>query len=184
MFDFKLFKKALGDYSQTLRTVRSQIDAVETEIENCLFAPVAKEDAKKVFRAWISTEAAEWRRLLIDRLASVQKNAELMANPDKLASDMKLSNLLMMGAHSGALYQGHVDAKYLQRSMIGMFEEPMWKAIESALDGLTWQPGAMTIEDRAEKLKTLREQLSKLRAQEAQLVKDAEDVGIDASGVE
>jgi hypothetical protein len=173
MFDFKLFKKALGDYSQTLRTVRSQIDAVETEIENCLFA-----------RAWISTEAAEWRRLLIDRLASVQKNAELMANPDKLASDMKLSNLLMMGAHSGALYQGHVDAKYLQRSMIGMFEEPMWKAIESALDGLTWQPGAMTIEDRAEKLKTLREQLSKLRAQEAQLVKDAEDVGIDASGVE
>lgn len=184
MFNFKVFKDALTKYSSTLKGVRDEIDETELEIENILFAPLAKEDVKTAFRTWISAEAAQWRELLVTRLASVQSRADVLGDPNKLRESMNLSGLLMLGAHSGAIYQGQLDAKFLQRSLIGMFEEPMWKAIESALEGLKWDPNAISIKDRAEKLEALNKKLADLKSQEAQLVKDAEDVGIDPSGVE
>lgn len=60
----------------------------------------------------------------------------------------------------------------------------VWKAIESALDGMKWEPNAISIKERNEKLEVLNKKLAELKSQEDQLVKDAEDVGIDASGVE
>ena len=91
---------------------------------------------------------------------------------------------MLLGAGSSPVAQSFFEPKLLQRSLIGLFEDPISKAIEKALDGLEWKPGAIRIEERQERLKALNAKLAELKATEAELVNEAREVGIDPSGVE
>jgi hypothetical protein len=179
---FDAFKSTLTKYSDTLKGVRSEIDRIEVEIENVMFAPIAKEDVQSAFRSWVSREGIEWRRLLGDRLASLQEQPIVLNDPDRLAKSMHDHGFLMLGAKPGA-GQVFFEPRLLQRSLIGMFEEPISKAIESALDGLEWKPGAIKLKDRQEQLQTLNQKLAELKTKEAELVSQAREVGIDPSGI-
>lgn len=179
---FDAFKSTLSKYSNTLKSVREQIDRIEIEIEDVHFAPIAKEDVQAAFRGWVMREGIEWRRLLGDRLAALRDQPITLNDPDRLAKSMHEHGLLLLGAPP--VGQAFFEPRLLQRSLIGMFEEPISKAIDSALDGLEWAPGAINLKDRQAKLKTLNEKLAELKATEAELVKQAMEVGIDPSGIE
>lgn len=179
---FDAFKSTLSKYSSTLKGVREEIDRIELEIEDVHFAPIAKEDVQSAFRSWFMREGIEWRRLLSDRLAALRDQPITLNDPDRLAKSMHEHGLLLLGAPSGP-GQAFFEPKLLQRSLIGMFEEPISKAIDAALDGLEWQPGAINLKDRQAKLKVLNERLAELKAKEAELVSQAREVGIDPSGV-
>ena len=179
---FDAFKSSLSKYSSTLKGVREEIDRIELEIEDVHFAPIAKEDVQSAFRSWVITEGIEWRRLLGDRLAALRDQPIAMNDPDRLAKSMHEHGLLLLGAPP--VGQAFFEPRLLQRSLIGMFEEPISKAIDAALDGLEWAPGAINLKDRQAKLKTLNEKLAELKATEAELVKQAMEVGIDPSGIE
>lgn len=180
---FDAFKSTLSKYSSTLKGVREEIDRIELEIEDVMFAPIAKEDVQSAFRSWVMGESIEWRRLLGDRLAKLQDQPLILNDPDRLAKSMHDHGLLLLGASPGP-GQTFFEPKLLQRSLIGMFEEPISKAIEASLDGLEWKPGAINLKDRQAKLQTLNEKLAELKANEAELVRQAREVGIDPSGVE
>lgn len=180
---FDAFKSALSKYSSTLMEVRKQIDRIELEIDDVMFAPLAKEDVKSAFRSWVMREGIEWRRLLGDRLSPLRDQPIVLNDPDRLAKSMHDHGLLLLGAMPGP-GQVFFEPRLLQRSLIGMFEEPISKAIDAALDGLEWQPGAINFEDRQAKLKALNAKLAELKATEAELVKQGMDVGIDPSGIE
>ncbi|WP_310567386.1 hypothetical protein [Hydrogenophaga sp.] len=180
---FDAFKSTLSKYSSTLKGVREQIDRIEIEIEDIHFAPIAKEDVQSAFRSWVMSEGIEWRRLLGDRLSALRDQPIAMNDPERLAKSMHDHGLLLLGAMPGP-GQVFFEPRLLQRSLIGMFEEPISKAIDAALDGLEWAPGAINLKDRQAKLKTLNEKLAELKATEAELVKQAMEVGIDPSGIE
>lgn len=180
---FDAFKNTLSKYSNTLKEVRAEIDRIEVEIEEVVFAPIAKEDVKSAFRAWVMTEGIEWRRLLGDRLAKQINDPHSLNDPDKLAKSMHDHGLLLLGAGLGP-GQVFFEPRLLQRSLIGMFEETIGKAIETALDGLEWPPGAIKLKDRQERLQALNSKLAELKATEADLVSQAQEVGIDPSGVQ
>lgn len=180
---FDAFKSTLSKYSSTLKSVREQIDRIEIEIEDVHFAPIAKEDVQAAFRGWVMREGIEWRRLLGDRLAALRDQPITLNDPDRLEKSMHEHGLLLLGAPRGP-GQVFFEPRLLQRSLIGMFEEPISKAIDSALDGLEWAPGAINLKDRQAKLQALNEKLAELKATEAELVKQAMEVGIDPSGIE
>ena len=181
---FDAFKNTLSKYSSTLKGVRDEIDRIEVEIEDVVFAPIAKEDVQSAFRSWINSEGAEWRSLLGDRLKSLQDQPLILNDPDRLAKSMHDHGLLLLGAGPSPVAQAFFEPRLLQRTLIGMFEEPISKAIDAALDGLEWKPGALKLKDRQERLQALNQKLAELKATEADLVKQAKDVGIDPSGVE
>lgn len=179
---FDAFKSTLSKYSSTLKGLREEIDRIELEIEDVHFAPIAKEDVQSAFRSWVTSEGTEWRRLLGDRLAALRDQPIAVNDPDRLAKSMHEHGLLLLGAAPGP-GQVFFEPKLLQRSLIGMFEEPIIKAIDAALDGLEWKPGAIKIKDRQEQLQTLNQKLAELKAKEAELVSQAREVGIDPSGI-
>lgn len=185
MFDLKIFKSALSDYSKTLKKVRDEIEQTERAIEDCMFAPLSKKDAKAAFRTWIGSEATEYRRLLSERLSfAPSAGAKLSKNEKAFGDNLRRSNLLSLGMPQSIVYQGHIDAGVLQRSLIGLFEEPICKAIDAALETLPWDPAAIDHSDRETTLTGLRKKLEALKEQEEKLVHEAEEVGIDPSRVQ
>lgn len=184
MFDLKIFRSTLSDYTKALKKLRSEIELTERAIEDVVFAPVSKTEAKAAIRAWLSTQAGDYRKLMAQHLAFAPKDVEAASNPEKLANNLRMGNLLMLGASRTDMIQGRVEAPPVQQAMCGLFEDAIWKAMDSALESLPWEPNGLSAADRESRLANLRLKLSGLNEEEARMVAEAEKLGISVAAVE
>jgi hypothetical protein len=183
MFDLKIFRTSLSDYAKTLSKLRLEIETTERAIEDVMFAPVSKDEAKAALRSWLRAQAGDYRKLLADYLSFAPKDPEAAISPEKLAENFRTKGILTLGASRMDVLQGRVESTPLQRAMCGLFEDAIWKAMEEALDSLPWEPNGLGAAERATKLATLRAKLAKLNDQENSMLRDVEELGIDVSAV-
>jgi hypothetical protein len=184
MFDLNSVRSALGSYSSNLKRLRNEIEVLERKIEDVMFAPVSKTDARAALHAFVDAQQADFKSALVESVKDFSSNSRLSSDPAILAERMRLQPLPNMGLLSIQHRHGNVDAASLQRSLCGLFGDAMKQSLSEALDAVPWPQGAMLESERKKRLAELQAEMVKLKAEEKRLVEAAEDLNLNVEGIE
>jgi len=184
VFDFSSVKKALTAYTGSLKKVRDDIEALERKIEDVMFAPVSKNEARSALHAFVDAQQTDFKSALVASFQELQTNSQLSTDKALLFERMRRQPLPNLGSLSLIHQQGSIDAGSLQRSLCGLFGDAMKKALSEALDSCPWPPGAILETERKQRLTELQAEMDRLKNEERELVAAAESLQIDVGAVQ
>lgn len=178
-FDFKTIKTWLSDYAGQLKKIRSDIERLEVEREDVLFAPTVQADVRAALVEWIERQRDTYQTELRKNLASLAGNRQLIEDSG-MVSKFMLANPFMRPAPTVGGY-GNGDNDY---ALAGLFGDVLIKSIDATLNQIEWPKDGLSAADRARRLDELDKKLKALRAEEQAFVSAATDTGINVTAVE
>ena len=184
MFDLDSIKSAFGSYSSNLKKLRDDIEALERKIEDVMFAPVSKNDARAALHAFVDAQQSEFKTALLESVSDFPTNSRLSSDQANLSERMRRQPLPNVGLISMDHRHGKLDACSLQRTLCGLFGDAMKKSLSEALDAVDWPKGSILQADRQKRLSDLQAEMQRLKEEEERLVKAAEDMNLNVEGVE
>lgn len=178
-FDFKTIKTWLNDYAGQLKKIRVDIEALEVEREDVLFAPPVQGDVRAALVRWVEGQRDAYQATLTQNLTSLAGQRNVIEAPDMLAKAMFQHPFMRVADTTSAFARGDND-----RVICGLFGDLMLKSIDSTLNQIEWPKEGLSATDRARRLEELDKKLKALRAEEQAFVSAATDTGIDVTAVE
>lgn len=178
MFDFRSIKNMLGNYADELKKLRAQIEALEIEREDVMFAPPVLSDVRAAMVGWIESMRGSYQATLKMSLASLAAQRDVVEGPGLFAKVMLQTPLMHPSTISGRPTNGEND-----RALCGLFGDVLIKSIDATLNQLDWPQGGLSTVDRNRRLEELDKKLEALRADEQGLVSAAGDVGLNVEAV-
>lgn len=147
MFDFKSIKKMLGNYAGELKKLRADIEVLEREREDVLFAPPAQPDVRAAMAAWVESHRSAYQGKLQKELL------ELAGSRHKLEQNaMVAKTTAVYRPASGEQFLGGLD-----RVMCGIFGDVLIKSIDDTLSRLDWPKESLSAAERTRRLAGLDE---------------------------
>jgi uncharacterized protein len=170
MIDFSLFSRSIKSFATDLQKLRRDIELLEREREDVLFAPANRADVKAALGAWIQRRQAAYRDRFAIVVARLQNDAQMSTDPHAVDRHMQTTPLLSTA--------GHVAAVDLDTAMAGMCAEQMQAALQEALNG-KWPEGeGLPNAEREAAVAKIDAKLQKLRKQHDDLVAEAAKHGL------
>ncbi|CAG9932432.1 hypothetical protein [Candidatus Nitrotoga arctica] len=171
-FDFQFFAKSLKGFAAELSQVRNNIEKLEREREDILYAPACRSDVTAGMTAW-----AERRR--VEYAGRLEKILRALINVPGTASDPAQVDVRLRtaGLSGDGIQLHHID---IDLAMAGLFGNLLKESLQKTIDALPWPANAgLPMSQRGNEVANIDAQLIKLRATEAKLVDDAKSAGIN-----
>lgn len=179
MFDFGTMKKMLGSYAGELKKLRTQIETLEIQREDILFAPTVPADVRDAMVGWIESTRSTYQATLKKSLTILASERNAVEDPALFARTMLQTPLMRPSNSNGGHSNGEND-----RVLCGLFGDLLIKSIDATLSQLEWSKDGLSTADRKRRLVELDKKLEALRADEKSLVSAASDVGVNVEAVE
>lgn len=179
MFDFISIKKMLGSYAGELKKLRAEIEALEIEREDVLFAPPAQSDVRAAIVGWIESTRNTYQATLKNILTNVAAKRNLIEDPDLFSKWVQATPFVPTENNNGGYDNGKTD-----RAICGIFGDVLIKSIDATLNQMEWSKDCLTSAERTKRLAVLDKKLEALRADEKNFVSAANDVGVNVESVE
>lgn len=173
MFDFSSIKKMLGSYAGELKKLRADIEALEIEREDVLFAPLAQSDVRVAVVGWIESTRNTYQASLKKSLTSVATQRNVIEDPDLFSKWTQGTPFVSSGNN------GETD-----RAICGIFGDVLIKSIDATLNQMEWSKDCLPSAERTKRLAVLDKKLQALRTDEKSFVSAANDVGVNVESVE
>jgi hypothetical protein len=169
------FKKSVASLAADVQKVRDAIEKLQQQREEVATAPATREDVKAMVEQWITGKAALYLKKLRFNMD------EFIANPRQaLADPVQIENRMSLFGKSRQLgeYAMYPGPELQDEAMSLLFGPHLVKAMHVAIDAMEWPPNALPLAGRAERLAELDEKISKLSAEEAEVVAEARNAGV------
>lgn len=194
MFDFDKFTQAVrgavASYSKTLASVREDIDRAEGELEDAMYAPLAKSDVRALMIKWIEGHRATHQAQMVEHFAAIAPNWRLGKDAGVFEDHMRTRPLfqqsrLDLAPTAGAMVAQSTDsavlsARRVEMMLCGVFGEHLLKVVDAALEATPWPAGALTSSERDRRVTVAKAKLTQLRKAEADLLRAAKEAGLTA----
>lgn len=178
-FDFKSIKSWLSDYAGQLKKIRADIEALEVQRENVLFAPPVQADVRASLVSWVEGQRGTYQDALKKNLTGLASNRHVIETPEMVSKFMLATPFMRPAGTMGGFNNGDNDW-----AICGLFGDVLIKSIEATLSELEWPKDGMSAADRTRRLAELDKKLEALRAEERSFVAAAADTGINVEAVE
>lgn len=178
-FDFKSIKSWLSDYAGQLKKIRTDIDELELQRENVLFAPPVQADVRAALVSWVEGQRGTYQDALKKNLTGLVSNRHTIENPERFSKFMLHMPFMRPASTVGGLNNGDND-----RAICGLFGDVLIKSIDATLSQIEWPKDGMGAVDRTRRLAELDKKLEALRAEERSFVAAASDTGINVEAIE
>ena len=179
MFDFGTIKKMLGSYAGELKKLRAQIEALEIQREDILFAPPVLADVRAAMVGWIESTRSTYQATLKQSLTTLASQRNTVEDPALFARMMLQTPFMRPSNNNGGYNNGEND-----RALCGLFGDLLIKSIDATLSQLEWPKDGLSTAERTRCLAEMDKKLEALRADEKGLVSAASDVGVNVEAVE
>jgi hypothetical protein len=178
MFDFLGIKKTLADVGSMARKLRQQIETLQRQREDIASAPCAREDIKQMVDVWVGKKAADYSNRLSFKLQQIIPNLEML-NVGVFDND----RFALHG--STAPQPGDLGMQFgpdlVDSALCAFFEQALVTSLHRMIDAMEWPSGALPMRGRDKKISDLDVQIEKLIQEEAALVREAQEAGIQIS---
>lgn len=171
MFDFGLIKKALAGYGDSLKKLRREIEAIQKEREDVLFAPTTRADARAAMVAWIESQAKIYRGSITQGLNELAMNRHAIEDPTRF--NEAISRLPLVHKRAYGPVDGPIDL-----FVCALLGDVLIKAFDEVLEKMPQPADALSHEDRKRRLEQIDAKLADLRATEQKMVTAAADAGM------
>lgn len=179
MFDFSSIKKMLGSYAGELKKLRADIEALEIEREDVLFAPTAQSDVRTAMVGWIESTRDTYQATLKQNLTKVAVQRNLIEDPELFSKWVQATPFVRTENNNGGYSSGETD-----KAICGLLGDVLIKSIDTTLNQMEWSKDSLTTAERTKRLAALDKKLEALRADEKSFVSAANDVGVNVESVE
>lgn len=171
-FDFQFFAKSLKGFAAELSQVRNNIETLEREREDILYAPACRSDVIAGMTAWAERRRVEYAGHLEKILRTFINVPGAVSDPAQVDAQLRTTGLSgdQIGLH-------HIE---VDLAMAGLFGNLLKDSLQKTIDALPWPANAgLPMSQRDGEVAKIDAQLIKLRATEAKLVNDAKSAGIN-----
>lgn len=178
-FDFKTIRSWLSDYAGQLKKLRADIEKLEIEREDVLFAPLVQADVRAALVKWVADQGGMYQDTLKKNLSSLVSNRQTIEDASLFSQFMHYTPIMRTGNGSNGLSNNEND-----RALAGLFGDTLIKSIDATLSQMEWPKEGMSGADRTRKLAELDKKLEALRAEEKSFVAAAADTGMNVEAIE
>ena len=171
MFDFGIIKKALAGYGDNLKKLRREIEVLQQEREDVMFAPPTCADARAAMAAWVESQAKVYRASIIPGLTALAANRLSIEDPARFNE-----HILRLPLIHKKVY-GPVDGP-IDLFICALLGDVLIKAFDEFLEKMPQPANALSHEDRSRKLEQIDKKLSTLRETEQKMIAAAAEAGM------
>ena len=171
MLDFGMIKKALAGYGDSLKKLRREIEAVQQEREDVLFAPTTRADARAAMAGWVESQAAVYRESTTKGLRDLAANRHVIE--DAARFNESISRLPLVHKRAYGPVDGPIDL-----FVCAVLGDVLMKEFDKVLEKLPQPVDALSHEERKRKLEQLDARLAGLRETEQKMVDAAAEAGM------
>lgn len=169
MFD-AIFTRSLKGFATELRQIRTDIEKLERQREDVLYAPTCRADVAAALTSWATRRSADYTAYLGKALKQLQDVPGVAGDP--LQVDQRMRDWGLTGDHREA-YHSDID-----RALAGLFGNLLAESLQKTIADMPWPEAGLPQSERAGAVAVIDAKLSKLRAAELKLVASAEAAGI------
>lgn len=177
--NFKSIQTWLADYAGQLKKLRADIEDLEVQREDVLFAPPAQADVQAALASWVESQRSTYQDALKKNLTNLATNRHLIETPEMVSRFMVAAPFMRPASTAGGFHNRDND-----QAICGLFGDAIIKSISTTLSQLDWTKDGMSAADRVRRLVELDKKLETLRAEERSFVAAAADTGISVEAVE
>ena len=166
--DFFSLKRGIDDFTTSLRETGKAIEALKRKREDVVAAPAASEDIKQYFATIIEQRGQEYLKEIERHLAPMK--------PEGLQNHQhtrQFGSLLALSAVGGGATPRSIDA-----ALCCLMGAQLKEAIDRVVDGMQSPANAISLADRAARLKKIDAELDELLDRERGLVATARGAGL------
>ncbi len=175
-FDFTAIKKSKESLEKRLFEIRNQVLELQKKIDASRYAPASREDVKNHIKAYVKDASDAYAQKLLDKTTRYAKGA-VTANGHDLRAFVTFGGAMGPG---GSLPNQDFQptSQEIGQSLCALFGPAMLDSLCAAIDAAPWPAGALPLNDRERLSAELGAQISKLTAEEAQILQQAADAGL------
>jgi|GEM_PF-6497449 len=171
-FDFKFFAKSLKGFAAELSKVRNNIESLEREREDILYAPACRSDVVAGMTEWAERRSVDYAEHLGKIVGTLINVPSAALDPAQVDARLKFVGL------SGDRVELHHNGVDL--AIAGLFGNLLKESLQKSIAALPWPANAgLPMSQRSDEVAKIDAQLLKLRATEAGLIDDAKKSGIN-----
>lgn len=173
LFDFSLIRKSVQNLEERLKALRIELNDLQRKRSQILSAPMCRADIKAHLNQWLKTSADGYAD---NFLAGLQRLAKA-PHAGTQNFDAQRGNVRLLGA---AVNFGESPAAIdMDRALCGLFAEPLAKFMNAAVDALDLPGEGLPVKDRPAAVEKLDTRIAELMQEEAMLIQQAADAGIN-----
>lgn len=161
-------KKTIDEFTSARLAKSSRVEQLRREREDVVALPAAPSDTKKYFHTIIEQRGQEYIQAVAQHLAPMK--------PESLQNHQhtrQFGNLLAISAVGGGATPRTIDA-----ALCCLLGPTLRQAIDSVIDSMPTPAGAITLAERAARLKRIDAELDELLAEERELVAAGRAAGL------
>ena len=166
MFDFSSIKKSVEAISAQYRTLRKELDKIESAIPLITGAPTNKKDICQLVEQWADQSGANFSAAVAGLVTNRYQRGEVTPYDGGFFELLKNTS-------------GDVNVAAMDQTMMAIFGPQIKQAILDAINRMPWPDEGLTRADRALRLSKLRDRQTALHAELSALVKSADEAGIE-----
>ena len=175
-FDFTAIKKSKESLEKRLFDIRNQTLELQKKVEAIRYAPAARENIKTHVRTWVKDAADNYAKKLLEKINRLAKSP-VSSNGYDLRPFVTFGGAT--GPNGSQVNQDlQPSAQEIGQALCALLGPVVLDSLLTAIDAMPWPENAVPMADRERLIAELSEQISKLTAEEAQIVKQAVEAGL------
>lgn len=175
-FDFTAVKKSKESLQKRLFDIRNQTLELQKKVEAIRYAPAAREDVKANVRAWVKDAADNYAKTLLEKITRLAKSP-VNPNGHDLRAFVTFGGAT--GPNGSRINQDfQPSTQEIGQSMCALLGPVVLDSLLNAIDAMPWPENAVPMADRESLIAELSQKISKLIAEEDQIVNQASEAGL------
>lgn len=173
LFDFSLIRRSVQSLEERLKALRVELNDLQRQRSQILSAPMNRADIKVLLNDWLQASASHYAGHL---QASLQRLAKA-PHAGAQNFDSSRGNVRLLGAATN--FGESPAAADMDRALCGLFAAPLAQYLAGAVDALDLPGEGLPMKDRPAAVEKLDHRIATLMQEEASLIEQAREAGIN-----
>lgn len=174
MLDFKSVREVLNSFSDSLSAVRFDIETTRRQIEDIQYAPACLDDVLVAMETWAKTNEKKYGDYLKQVMSGLVSRPGILGDAAAVWSHFHTREILPDPTHREPISR---DIQLCGLLGSARFIELM----KPQLQAMDWTKAGLPMGDRSPAIVVLEKKLKTLQAKESDLLKSAEQAGLNVS---